>query len=136
MTPDHPLDGTIVFLLEDDPIIGLDLLMLLEDAGATIRGPFASVKAGFAAIETFEERIAQCAVLDYELGKETCDEVAIRLAALSVPIVFHTGSSEDVMGLAMRLDAAVVRKPSQADQLVTAIVKSLSVRDPHRSDAL
>lgn len=84
-----PLEGARSLLVEDEAVIALDLAQTLESAGARVIGPAHSVAQAMALIESGAPDLA---VLDWRLERETSAPVAARLAALSVPFLFHTSS--------------------------------------------
>lgn len=109
-------------MVEDDPIIALDVAQTLSDAGATILGPAHKVAEAQSLID---RTLPDLAVLDWQLEQETVSPVAHRLAALGVPFLFHTSSRG-------RPEAAhpgvrVVDKPTRPEQLIAA-VKTLTAR--------
>lgn len=80
--------NTVILVVEDEPLIGLDLTMTLEEAGASVIGPIATVAAALSVVETSRP---SAAILDVRLGREEVGPVAAALAAKGVPFVFHTG---------------------------------------------
>lgn len=105
-----------VLIVEDEVLVGMDLVMLLEDWGYRPDGPHASVKKAFEAMERFGPEIA---ILDMNLGRgETSVPIAEELAARGIPFVFLTGYT--------RLDASLgslgtrvpsMKKPVSEDEL-------------------
>lgn len=83
------LKGRTVLVVEDDYMIAADLACSLEEAGATVVGPMASVPEALALLAT-EPRI-DAAVLDVNLGSEKVFPVADVLRERGVPFVFATG---------------------------------------------
>ena len=77
-----------ILVVEDEFLIATELVDLLNDAGATIEGPFASVGSALAAIEDSEGGI-DAAVLDVNLGEGGKSYlIADRLETLGIPYVF------------------------------------------------
>ena len=78
-----------ILVVEDEVLIGMDLVMLLEDWGYRPDGPHGSVAACLEAVEQFDPEIA---VLDVNLGGgETSLPVAAALRERGTPFVFLTG---------------------------------------------
>ena len=124
---DTDLRGWTILVLEDEPLIGLDMAMSLEDAGAEVRGPMRDTATALAAIATeHASDDLHAAVLDVNLGDHTCEEVARRLDALGIPYVLHTGDWTGNADLIERLDVPVVRKPAQGATLVVALRRHAS----------
>ena len=109
------LDRLVVLLVEDDPIIGLDVAQTLADAGATVIGPVHTVAA---ALKYLEHRDFDVAVVDFRLETQTSTAVAERLLRERRPFLFHSSSIE-------AFDAypgvILVKKPSRPEQLVAAV---------------
>lgn len=100
-----------ILIVEDDVLIAMDLALIVEEAGGAVIGPFHSVEAALAGLDT--DRL-DLAILDFNLGALTSEGIASRLAEMDVPTAFLTGhSSQDVTG---QIPAAtVLEKPvSQA----------------------
>lgn len=104
-----------VLVLEDEPIILMDLAFAVEGAGATpIRAR--SVTEALTAIDS---GVPDVAVLDVNLGRNnTCREVAERLSALGVPFILHSGDLHRQGELIGTLGAKVVQKPTPSPQVV------------------
>ena len=84
------LRGLRILLVEDDPLICLDLETSLEEFGAIVTAA-TNVAAAFAALAIAMPDIA---VLDFELGLETSESIAEVVQARNVPFVFLSGHSE------------------------------------------
>lgn len=78
-----------ILVVEDEYLLAQDLLMELEDAGAIVIGPEASV--GCALTRISEEARIDAVVLDLNLGGESAFPVADALIAKNIPFVFATG---------------------------------------------
>ena len=97
-----------VLLVEDQSLIALDTEELLRGLGAReVRiAPDAA-----AAMRTLGNFRPDAAVLDFNLGEDTCEKVADYLIAHGVPFVFATGYGDSVMIPDHLRDVPVVRKP-------------------------
>ena len=122
-TPDArpPLKGCHVLVLEDEPLIAMDVACTLEDAGASVTEA-GNARSAIIAADLAEagERLT-CAVLDVNLGDHTCHDVTTRLRALGVPFVLHTGDLRGPDELVDRIGAPVVSKPSTPGALIGAL---------------
>jgi DNA-binding response OmpR family regulator len=83
------LFGVRLLIVEDDPLIALDIEGTVEDAGAVIAG---SARTVGQALSLISDTIIDAAVLDYRLETETATPWADRLIELRVPFIFHTSS--------------------------------------------
>ncbi|PEQ12900.1 hypothetical protein B2G71_08645 [Novosphingobium sp. PC22D] len=114
--------GLRVLLVEDEPLVALDLEMALEDAGARILGPAPNVAVAMDLIEG-AKRI-DAAILDINLQDSDSYPIAERLMAIGVPFVFHTGHGSQVE-LGSRFPGAPVCRKPIATQTLLDIVGSL-----------
>ena len=112
------LDDCNILLVEDETLIALDISMTLEDEGAAVTGPFATVATALPACD----RPLDAAVLDVDLCGAKSFPIADRLAARGIPFVFYTGRA-DVAALKDRYgaDITVICKPARADHLVRTL---------------
>ena len=110
-------DEAKILIVEDDPIIALDLEDTLEAAGYAVSGPVRSVSDGLSAIERDPP---SAATLDYQLGSETSEPLAEALAKRDIPFCFVSGRG-DLVG---RKDTPIVAKPA-APSAVLRVVESL-----------
>jgi DNA-binding response OmpR family regulator len=117
------LEGLRVLVVEDDPIIALDVVHHLREAGADVIGPSHSVRQ---ALRLIESSTIDAAVLDYRLETETATPVAHRLTALGVPFLFHTSSRSRPE--VEHPGVPVIDKPTRPGQLVAAIKALTSKR--------
>ena len=77
-----------ILILEDEPLIAMDLQLAFEDAGAEAVVTVSCDEA----FEAMDGAEFDGAVLDVNLGKgETCEPVAVELRARGVPFLLHTG---------------------------------------------
>jgi CheY-like chemotaxis protein len=78
-----------VLIVEDEPLIGAAMQMLVEDIGGTVSGPHVTLADGLAAVGK-AARI-DCALLDCNLGREASWPIAELLAAKGVTFAFTSG---------------------------------------------
>jgi CheY-like chemotaxis protein len=89
-----PLSGQSILVLEDEPLLALELNSTLRDAGATV---FVATD-GETAIRAIEMLGTSAAVLDINLGQKDCSAVCERLSDVGIPFVFFTGDARpDIM---------------------------------------
>jgi len=111
--------GLRILVVEDDPIIALDLRGMFAEAGATVVGPAYRVSQALALLEAGID----VAVLDFRLEKETASPIAHRLSAKGVPYLFYT-SSRGHPELA-HPGVPIIEKPARPDALIK-LVKALT----------
>lgn len=98
-------------------MIGLDIGKQLTSAGYEVVGLATSVAK---ALRFVAERGCDVAVLDVNLGGETCEPVARKLRASGKPFVVLTGYSAELLQPLLS-DATVLTKPPCAADLLAAL---------------
>lgn len=105
-----------LLLLEDEPLIMLDLEMAAEDRGCQVLSA-ATCEAALAHIESGTP--VHAAILDVSLGAmETCFPVASKLAALEIPYILHSGDLDRHNEKIREIDAELIAKPAAAERVV------------------
>jgi CheY-like chemotaxis protein len=79
-----------VFIVEDEPLIGAAMEMLVEDIGGSVLGPFMNLRDGLAGVESANQ--IDCALLDCNLGKDSSIPIAEALASKGIPFAFTSGN--------------------------------------------
>lgn len=117
---DKGIAGLSVMVLEDEPLIALNLEDVLIEAGAKMFGNFASCAA---ALKAFGEAgtMPDVAILDINLSGETSAQVAERLDREGVPFVFTTGYGKGHELLEQFPGRVALRKPTQTSELIEAL---------------
>ena len=124
-----PLDGFTILVVEDDPLIALDVATTLADAGAGIVGPCATVDQALWLIDgAGPGPVLDAAVLDVDLGRETSVPIARVLREREVCILFHTGIHSGTAALLEEFDAPVIRKPSADITLLNKVAAELKAK--------
>lgn len=88
MTSERPLEGKRILVLEDDYYLATDEKALLEQAGATVVGPFGSA---FQERQLTDAGELDAAIVDINLGHGPSFGTARLLVDRGVPFVFVTG---------------------------------------------
>ena len=120
------LAGQRILLVEDDYLIATDLADELENEGAQVIGPAASVNEALRLIES-TDRI-DSAVLDINLKGRMVFPVVDALMEQDVPFLFLTGYDQ-VAILAHYTDAAHYAKPVDPAEIVEALTRIASGTD-------
>lgn len=114
-----PLDDKArILIVEDDPLIGLDLSIELEDAG------FAVAPTVVKALTLFRDHGCDLAILDVNLGRETSAPIAATLAAARVPFIAVTGYAIDQCPQEFA-SAPLLSKPFQTARLLAEMKRHL-----------
>ena len=111
---DRPLAGRLILVVEDEPIIALDIAQAFEAAGAAV----AIKRTLRAAIHAAEDAGLSAAVLDHALGDGDSTRLCQRLQERNIPFVNYTGYSD----VDRPCDEGVlVCKPASPQVLVTTV---------------
>lgn len=109
-----------ILLLEDEPIILMDLEFAAEDHGCSAL-PASSCSGAMERIEN-DPRV-DVAVLDVSLGGgETCLPVAHELDRRGIPYLLHSGDLDRHDEQIRDLDADLIAKPASADTVIDAAI--------------
>ncbi len=95
--PAAGLEGRLVLVVEDEPLVALDIASTLEEAGCEVVGPAATLAE---ALDLAEARALSldAAVLDANLHGESSRPVAALLVARGVKVIYVTGYSSLPLG--------------------------------------
>lgn len=112
------LDDRKILVVEDEALLALDLSLSLEDWGAEIAGPFATVDTALPACA----QTLDAAILDVDLCGCKSFPIADRLVAEGVPFVFHTGRSDlGILHDRYGAQVPVLVKPARMEELLHAL---------------
>jgi DNA-binding response OmpR family regulator len=119
--PEHhavTLNGHVLLVVEDEPLIALDLAEMLTASGANV------VSAGKAsdAIASTDRLDLSAAILDVKINGEDCSAVCHQLSEHGIPFLFYTGDTKASI-LVNWSDAAVIGKPATSKQILDAVAK-------------
>ena len=110
-----------VLIVEDEPIVSLDIEHTLRSAGHQVVGTAASVRR---AIDLLGSSQCNLVVLDTNLGGESAAPVAEQLRECGITYICLTGYSAHRLPCAMR-GAPVLAKPFEPDRLLAVIDAAL-----------
>ncbi|WP_448661939.1 response regulator [Sphingomonas sp. CJ20] len=115
------LRGRQVLVVEDEPLVALELVSILRDVGAEIVGPAASADQAMALIA---DAPIDVALLDGNLQGAMVDAVALALVQRDVPFLFVSGYGREHLPAGFD-EVAIVSKPFDPGQLIAAAVRLL-----------
>lgn len=114
-----------VLVLDDEPLILLDLEFAVEDAGCKPLTALDLVEA----LSIVQNNAISAAILDVSLGRgQTCEQVARTLAEMGIPYVLHTGDLDRMDEAVRQLGGTLVPKPTPAAVVVARALEPLTVR--------
>lgn len=115
----------LILLLEDEPLILMDLEMAAEDRGCACLAT-TCIEQAFAALGG--DGLPDVAILDVTLqAGKTCVPVATELRRLGIPYLLHSGDLDRQDEHIRQLQAELVPKPASSSRVVD---KALSLLDP------
>jgi len=110
----YPLTGRSILIVEDEPLISLDMAAVFEVAGAKVL-PARNVAA---ALGLIGQGSVSAAVFDFGLGGESVTTLCGHLRERGIPFMFYTGNVDVQVSYP---ETVVVEKPASAKALVTAM---------------
>jgi DNA-binding response OmpR family regulator len=110
------LKGKSVLIVEDEPVIALDVHAALNAAGASIIAATNSAEA----LELIRYAEISVAVLDVKLGDRDCSVVCQALFRRGTPFLFHTGFASAKV-LEEWPNAPVLTKPARTNLIVATV---------------
>jgi CheY-like chemotaxis protein len=113
------LPDKTILVVEDEPLIGLDIVSTLEKVGARVSGPVGTEKEAMALIERGH---FDAALLDANLHGRSVDVIATMLNRRNIPFLFVTGYGKEGLPKAFK-QAVSLPKPFSERQLIDAVVK-------------
>lgn len=112
------LKGLRVLVVDDEPLIAMDLERILTDEGASVAGPCGHLDEAQACIR---EECLSAAVLDVRLGGEMITPVAEMLAEANVPFVLYSGQVATDPRLSGWPNSAFLSKPAPGRLVVETL---------------
>ena len=117
------LAGRCFLVIEDEPLVALEIGGILEDAGAQVLGPISTTEQALSFIK--DSAAVDAALLDGNLHGQPVDDVAAALTRRNIPFVFVTGYGRETLPRAFQ-HAAILGKPFTDAQLLEAAGKLLA----------
>lgn len=111
------LGGKRILIVEDEPLIALDLEATVIDCLGTVVGP---VRTLAEAQQFADSSDLDAAILDLRLADGLTLPVIERLHARGIPFVIHSGTIEASM-LAAWPNVQIVSKPALAEKVVAVL---------------
>lgn len=119
-----PLRHASVLLVEDDYIVAFDMQMLIEEQGATVLGPAASIEE---ALRLLDASAPAVAVLDVNLNGDLVFPLTEALQSRGIPYLFATAYADDErLFPAHAKSAPRLAKPVLPNVLIAQLEKLLS----------
>lgn len=126
--PISALDGKNVLILENEPLIGLDIATILRGTGCVSQ----IVPRVNCALTLLDEEPFDIAILDlFEVGvkeEPRRAELAEKICVLRLPYVFLVGGHTEILESGYRQDTRRVNKPYAAADLIATLIAAYEAR--------
>jgi DNA-binding response OmpR family regulator len=115
------LDGKVILVVEDEPLVALDVVKTLRAAGARV------LCAGYldSGLSTTEHPDLAAAVIDLHLSDGNGTTICRRLRERGVPFIVYTGYPP-MLAAREWPGVPVISKPARSDEIISALMGVLS----------
>ena len=112
----HSLEGRLILVVEDEPLIALEVTRAVTTAGAKV------VSAGYleSGLCSTEHPALAAAVVDLRLADGSGARICERLRKRRVPFIIHTAYPR-LFARAQWPDVPMVTKPARPEEIVSAL---------------
>ena len=131
-TPIHNGKGTRVLVVEDEPLIALQIAQVLEKASFAVVGPAANISE---AMELMQAGEFDFAILDVELGGSRSFTIADVLAEQDKPFAFMTGFTAAELPERFR-GVTILPKPLCPQEIAAAVSAGSATKAPPAMSAI
>jgi CheY-like chemotaxis protein len=126
-SPPEPLRGKRFLIVEDEPLIALEITAGLENAGMDVEGPVSSVEDALRAID--DDGSFDGVLLDANLRGEPAGEIAAALTRRNIPFVFVTGYGRQALPESFG-QSPMLAKPFTQEQLLQTAARLVRTVPP------
>jgi CheY-like chemotaxis protein len=119
------LKGKRILVVEDEPIVALELASILEEAHAIPNGPVATAAQALALLESTP---VDAVLLDGNLHGAPVDSIAAALTRRRIPFIFVTGYTAENLPRSYA-HIPVLTKPFNQTQLVACLLLAIGCND-------
>lgn len=116
------LSGKRVLVVEDEPVVAMEMEAQLASAGCIVIGPAGRIDRALALVG---KGGIDAALLDANLNGRPVDEIAAALTAADIPFVFTTGYERSALPRSFQ-NADILQKPFGEEQLLSAVAAVLA----------
>jgi PAS domain S-box-containing protein len=113
------LAGRRLIVIEDEPLVALDIVAALKDAGAEVFGPVGNAAD---ALLMIEETALDGALLDGNLRGKPVGDIAAALVRRKVPFLFVTGYGRDALPEGFG-NVGILSKPFSREHMLEAVAQ-------------
>lgn len=123
--PSAGLNGKRVLLVEDEPLVAMEMESELTSLGLEVIGPAMNIEK---AKRMIAENAVDIALVDANLGGRSAEEIAACLTRRGIPFAFATGYGREGLPEQFR-NAALLAKPFDLGRLMEIVSDLLSRRE-------
>ena len=116
-----------ILIVEDEPLVALDLHATLSTVGASL----ISAATASEAITLIGYADVSAAIVDVQLGREDATQVCNLLDQRRIPFVFYTGRAAETVLLAAWSNIPVLKKPATPEAVLAALEALLETLSNH-----
>jgi PAS domain S-box-containing protein len=113
----NQVNGKRVIIIDDEPLVAMDLESTLQDAGYRVVGAAGTLDEAKRLCGSAE---CDAALIDANLRGRPVDELVAALTRRNIPFVFVTGYGPDALPQGFQ-DAPILTKPFRPDELLAAV---------------
>ncbi len=111
-----------ILIVEDEPLIAMELHRLLSQAGLDVSGPAGTLEQ---ALDLAGDQTLTGAIIDINLGSDTSYPVADRLCDIGLPVIFVTGYGAEIIPERFA-SQTVLQKPIEPHELLATLRRELA----------
>ncbi len=119
------LNGTRILIVEDEPLIAMELAQIIEDAGAIV---VRSIRTQTEAINFSRNNDFDAALLDVRVHDGATFELAAVLFDKQIPFLFCTGDSDQRREFRDWAEVPIIFKPYRPETIIGALSILLTKR--------
>lgn len=119
-------NAATALLLEDEPLISMDIEQMLEEAGFAVTAILSCAQAA----QWLDNNHPDIAVVDILLRDGAADQIAQRLIDLSIPFIVHSGDHPNLRVGTPFEHGTWVSKPAVDNELVDAALSLIATERP------
>jgi PAS domain S-box-containing protein len=128
---DADLVGKRILLIEDEPLVAMDIEAQLASAGCQVIGPAGTAER---ARRLIADTPCDAALVDANLGGQGVGDLAAALTQRGIPFAFATGSGREALPRGSR-ETTLLTKPFSSDELF-GVIKALLSEGRQSSDVV
>ena len=118
------LQGLRILIVEDEPLIALDLETAIVDHQGAVVGPVDTIVG---ALQLIDAQDIQGAIIDLRLKNALAAPVAERLVARGIPFIIHSGQADSTL-TRVWTTARVIPKPAPPEVVISALAAAIRDR--------